>query len=246
MWFQTLEFLVCYTESKYFLSAVKREGGTYSVRLFLVPPARSTDSRKKCLTTMYETENPQTSGTTYSNFTDIVRPEGGRVKCCRFGTLTGVHLGAHIIRSRRLPNFGSMKTSGVGAEKRKVLLTLLGLQSRFGDNWGQTPWNLSALSPKPDGGRRASIVYVVGPFGNISFILWGVQHLESKLGAKLSNTYPNGDVYRPSRPTPNTTLPYTCHRLVRVVCPTVFTGTLGLLLRILPPDNSGVCVAARI
>ena len=29
-------------------------------------------------------------------------------------------------------------------------LTLLGLQSRFGDNWGQITWNLSALSPKRD------------------------------------------------------------------------------------------------
>ena len=27
-------------------------------------------------------------------------------------------------------------------------LTLLGLQSRFGDDWGQITWNLSALSPK--------------------------------------------------------------------------------------------------
>ena len=29
-------------------------------------------------------------------------------------------------------------------------LTLLELQSRFGDNWGQITWNLSALSPKRD------------------------------------------------------------------------------------------------
>ena len=30
------------------------------------------------------------------------------------------------------------------------LLTLLGPQSRSGDNWGQITWNLSALSPKWD------------------------------------------------------------------------------------------------
>ena len=29
-------------------------------------------------------------------------------------------------------------------------LTLLGLQSRFGDNWGQITWNLSCMSPKRD------------------------------------------------------------------------------------------------
>ena len=28
--------------------------------------------------------------------------------------------------------------------------TLLGLQSRFGDDWGQITWNLSALPPKRD------------------------------------------------------------------------------------------------
>ena len=29
-------------------------------------------------------------------------------------------------------------------------LTRLGLQSRFGDNWVQTTWNLTALSPHRD------------------------------------------------------------------------------------------------
>ena len=29
-------------------------------------------------------------------------------------------------------------------------LTLLGLQSRFGGNWGQITWNLTALSPHRD------------------------------------------------------------------------------------------------
>ena len=33
-------------------------------------------------------------------------------------------------------------------------LTLLGLQSRFGDNWGQTTWNLTGLSPKRDWGSK--------------------------------------------------------------------------------------------
>ena len=31
---------------------------------------------------------------------------------------------------------------------RRESLTLLGLQSRFGDNWGQFTWNLTAMSPK--------------------------------------------------------------------------------------------------
>ena len=31
-----------------------------------------------------------------------------------------------------------------------LTLTLLGLQSRFGDNWGQITWNLTALSPHRD------------------------------------------------------------------------------------------------
>ena len=31
-----------------------------------------------------------------------------------------------------------------------MVLTLLELQSRFGDNWGQVTWSVSALSPKQD------------------------------------------------------------------------------------------------
>ena len=31
-----------------------------------------------------------------------------------------------------------------------MVLTLLELQSRFGDNWGHITWNVSALSPKRD------------------------------------------------------------------------------------------------
>ena len=31
-----------------------------------------------------------------------------------------------------------------------TLATLLGPQSRFGDNWGKTTWNLSGASPKQD------------------------------------------------------------------------------------------------
>ena len=34
--------------------------------------------------------------------------------------------------------------------KAPVLKTLLGLQSRYGDNWGQITWNLTGLSPKRD------------------------------------------------------------------------------------------------
>ena len=37
-----------------------------------------------------------------------------------------------------------------GLQISLLLLTLLGLQSRFGDNWGEITWNLSALSPKRD------------------------------------------------------------------------------------------------
>ena len=37
-----------------------------------------------------------------------------------------------------------------GMESESELLTLLGLQSRFGGNWGQITWNLIGLSPKRD------------------------------------------------------------------------------------------------
>ena len=42
----------------------------------------------------------QATGTTFSNFRDEVRPEGGHEKCSRFGTLTGVHQEAHIRSTR--------------------------------------------------------------------------------------------------------------------------------------------------
>ena len=50
--------------------------------------------------TRYEKPKIQAPGTTFSNFSDEVGPEGGRGKCCRFGTLTGVYQGAHIYRAK--------------------------------------------------------------------------------------------------------------------------------------------------
>ena len=41
---------------------------------------------------------------------------------------------------------------GIGDEQPS--LTLLGLQSRFGDNWGQNTRNLTAMSPKRDWGSK--------------------------------------------------------------------------------------------
>ena len=35
-----------------------------------------------------------------------------------------------------------------------MLLTPLGLQSRFGDNLGKTTWNLTGMSPKRDWGSK--------------------------------------------------------------------------------------------
>ena len=43
------------------------------------------------------------------------------------------------------------------------LLTLLEPQSRFGDNWGQLTWNLSALSPKRDCSYKRVKVGVLVP-----------------------------------------------------------------------------------
>ena len=50
-------------------------------------------------------------------FSDKVRYEGGHGKCCRFGTLTGVHQGRHICPGLIL---GSMKTFGAKARQRSV------------------------------------------------------------------------------------------------------------------------------
>ena len=47
--------------------------------------------------------------------------------------------------------------------KNKLRLTLLGLQSRFGDNWGQIAWNLSALSPKRDWSSKGVKCYLAIP-----------------------------------------------------------------------------------
>ena len=60
-----------------------------------VPSARSTAETKKTWL-QYKKTAIQASGTTFSNFSDEIRPEEGHGKCCRFGTLTGVHQDAHI------------------------------------------------------------------------------------------------------------------------------------------------------
>ena len=44
-----------------------------------------------------------------------------------------------------------------GYSLRLVWSPLLGLQSRFGDNWGQNTWNLSVLSPKRDWGSKKGV-----------------------------------------------------------------------------------------
>ena len=44
-------------------------------------------------------------------------------------------------------------------------LTLLGLQSRFGDNLGQTTWNLTGVSPKRDwSSKRVKKPHIIQDF----------------------------------------------------------------------------------
>ena len=52
-----------------------------------------------------------------------------------------------------LPSIGL--GSGLGSG-----LTLLGLQSRFGDNCGQTTWNSGALSPKRDWSSKGLVLFI--------------------------------------------------------------------------------------
>ena len=85
----------------------------YSSSSFCVPPARSTAEKNTWL--QYEKPKIQAPGTTFSNFSHEVRPEGGHGKCCRFVTLTGVHQGAHTT----LPKIGLMETFRAKSEKRK-------------------------------------------------------------------------------------------------------------------------------
>ena len=59
----------------------------------------------------------QAPGTTLLTFIDKVRYEGGHEKCCRFGTLTGVHQGAHIRSSKFWPARNGRALAG----KRNVL-----------------------------------------------------------------------------------------------------------------------------
>ena len=82
----------------------------------------------------------------------------------RLGDYTGRHFVEGIsrfrlqLRGRQEPR--KTHTDGVGMELacglgfksrgNEYVFTLLGPQSRFGDNWGHITWNLSALPPKRD------------------------------------------------------------------------------------------------
>ena len=68
---------------------------------------------------MYKKLKIQAPGTTFSTVSDEVRPEGEDEKCCRFGTLTGVHQGAHICHAKF---WFDGKTFGARGDKRKVLV----------------------------------------------------------------------------------------------------------------------------
>ena len=75
--------------------------------------------QKKSTWLRYKKPNIQAPGTTFSKFSDEVRPEGEHEKCRRFGTLTERECAKELISG--LPNFGSMEVFGAKAEKRNVL-----------------------------------------------------------------------------------------------------------------------------
>ena len=56
-------------------------------------------------------------------------------------------------------------------------LTLLGLQSRFGDNRGQITWNLSALSPKRDWSSKGVKTGYIAWHGHITVTIYLVQYI---------------------------------------------------------------------
>ena len=62
-----------------------------------------------------------------------------------------------------------------------TFLTLLGLQSRFGDNWGQTAWNLTGLSPKRGwSSKRVNVHADLSLFFSTSrFLTAGTHHRSS-------------------------------------------------------------------
>ena len=86
-------FLVLYV-AILFSAIIERELKKPRGRNEYVPPFRSTAENKTWL--KYKKLKIQAPGTTFSTLSDNVRYEGGHDKCCRFGTLAGVHQEAHI------------------------------------------------------------------------------------------------------------------------------------------------------
>ena len=70
----------------------------YVQQQLLLPSSSLLYSRKeKTWATVRETENSSIWNHIFKKFRDEVRPEGGHEKCCRLGTLTGVHQGAYTV-----------------------------------------------------------------------------------------------------------------------------------------------------
>ena len=125
---------------------VQHFGSTYPDSL-CVPPSPLVEQKKILgCSSQYERPEIQAPGTTFLNFSDEDRPEGGDGTCCRFGTLTGEHRGVHICPVNYWLD-GNVR-SYCSAEKRNVLR-------------------------KMNGGRRGSSVFVVGSFGKISVFVVG-------------------------------------------------------------------------
>ena len=129
----------------------------------------------------YKKAQHRAPGTIFSTFTDKVRPEGRHEKCCRFGTLTGVHHGAHI----RSANLCSARNDR-------------GLSR-------------NTTSPrKKNGGRRASIGYVVGTFGNTFFFVGSAtQVIEGTKTTAMVDSYDDG-LFPPSQSLPGQSKPHNC------------------------------------
>ena len=103
------------TVAKYFIFCCKTTKANVLVASGF--SSRSFYSRKKNTWSQYEKLKIQEPGTTFSNFSDEIRLEGGPEKCCRFGKLTGVHQGAHICPGS-MERFGGRARRG---DKRKAL-----------------------------------------------------------------------------------------------------------------------------
>ena len=105
-------FLYC---SPVLFSAVEQELEEPRSRNEYVLPSHSTAKTNTWL--QYKKPKIQAPGTTFLTFSDKVRYEGGHETCCRFGTLTGLHQGAHI----RSDKFCPARNGRARAGKRNVL-----------------------------------------------------------------------------------------------------------------------------